>query len=152
MSCPVGTPDNSPAIYRWVGGNEKPSSVPEGRLRLCVGVRVYSKMLYRSHPSTEVLSFLPKSIAGRTVLLGLTPWLFLTSPSVQMSLYPPRQRRETAEPSVAQRTLGSGQIRTQTPTGFYNRHGVHWRREGRRRLIGHRRGVDDCVGTANVML
>jgi hypothetical protein len=53
---------------------------------------------------------------------------------------------------VAQRTLGSGQIRKQTPTGFYIRHGVHRRKEGRRRLIGRRRGVHDCAGTANIML
>ena len=86
------------------------------------------------------------------MLLGLTPWLFFTSPPVEMGLHPPRQRRETAEPRVAQRTLGSRQIITQTPTGFYNRHGLHWRREGRRRLIGHRRGVHDGVGRANVML
>ena len=60
------------------------------------------------------------------MLFGLTPWLFFTSPPVEIGLHPPRQRRETAEPRVAQRTLGSRQIRTQTPTGFYNRHGVHW--------------------------
>jgi hypothetical protein len=46
------------------------------------------------------------------MLLGLTPWLFFTSPPVEMVLRPPRQRRETAEPKVAQRTLGSDQIRT----------------------------------------
>ena len=36
-----------------------------------------------------------------------------------------RRRRFTSEPRVAQRTLGLGQIRNQTPTGFYNGHGLH---------------------------
>ena len=40
------------------------------------------------------LSFIRESIAGRTMLLGLTPWLFFTGSPVEMVLRPPRQQRD----------------------------------------------------------
>ena len=66
------------------------------------------------------------------MLHGLTPSLFNKNRVAEIghkvngcAARTLRRRRFTSEPRVAQRTLGLGQISSQTPTGFYNGHGLH---------------------------